>query len=190
MQTAPPPGLVAKPAAWGGLSRQPHVTGANDPRRSKRTPHESSGSSMPYAGAGPAPVAAVTGGDMQMTGSHGIWTRAGRTLLAGVALVALAAVLAAGLSACGGDSGVAGTYKYGSGTEKQMAEFKLTLNDDKTYKLAGPDPLGGGGDVSITGTYVLDGDKIALKDEEGVESDTGTVDGDKLVFPTVTWVKE
>jgi len=128
---------------------------------------------------------------MQRTGSHGIGASARRALLACVAVVTLAAVLAAGLSACGGNSSsVSGTYKYGSGTESQMAEFKLTLNDDKTYKLAGPDPLGGADDVSITGTYVLDGDKIALKDEQGTESEAGTVDGDKLVFPTVTWAKE
>ncbi len=129
---------------------------------------------------------------MKRTDSHGIGASATRALLACVALVALAAVLAAGLSACGGSEGgsVAGTYKYSSGTEKQMADFKLTLNDDKTYKLAGPDPLGGESEVSITGTYSLVGDKIGLKDEQGVESEAGTVDGDKLVFPTVTWVKE
>jgi len=117
---------------------------------------------------------------------------AGRSLLLMASLVATALLLAAGLGACGGSGGetsVAGTYKYDSGTEKQMAEFKLTLNDDKTYTLAGPNPLGGE-DVSITGPYTLEGDKIALKDEKGVESEAGTVEGDKLVFPTVTWVKE
>ncbi|MCX6373937.1 MAG: hypothetical protein NTX16_12840 [Actinobacteria bacterium] len=114
--------------------------------------------------------------------------RAGAALLALIALVALAALVAAGLAACGGGSGVTGTYKYASGTEKQMAEFKLTLNEDKSFKLDGPNPLGGD-DVSIAGTYALDGDKITLT-MDGTESDPGTVDGDKLVFETVTWVKE
>jgi hypothetical protein len=182
--------VSADAVASGALEAADATSNANGARRSRRAPHESSGSRMPHDGAGPAPAAAVTGGLMKRTDSHGIEADAGRALLACVALVALAAVLTVGLSACGGSSGVVGTYKYGSGTEKQMADFKLTLNDDETYKLAGPDPLGGGGDVSITGTYVLDGDKIALKDEKGVESETGTVDGDKLVFPTVTWVKE
>ncbi|MEI6450235.1 MAG: hypothetical protein WCP98_09825 [Actinomycetes bacterium] len=117
---------------------------------------------------------------------------AGRSLLLMAVLVATALLLAAGLGACGGSGGetsVAGTYKYDSGSEKQMAEFKLTLNDDKKWTLAGPDPLGGE-DVSVTGAYTLEGDKIVLKDEKGVESEAGTVDGVKLVFTTVTWVKE
>ena len=81
---------------------------------------------------------------MKRTERHGIGANAVRALLACVALVAFAAVLAAGLSACGGSGGVAGACKCGSGAEKQMAELKLTLNDDKTRKLAGPDPFGGG----------------------------------------------
>jgi len=111
-----------------------------------------------------------------------------RTLLVCISTIALAAALAAGLSACGGTS-VAGTYKYDSGTEKQVAEFKLTLNDDETFTLAGPNPLGGD-DVSIAGTYAIDGDSISLTMPDSTESDPGTVEGDKLVFETVTWVKE
>ena len=121
--------------------------------------------------------------------------RPGTTTMSGalamIALVALAALLLAGLSACGGGSSSSetGTYKYDSGTEKQMAEFTLTLSEGGTYTLAGPNPLGGD-DVSITGTYTMDGDKIGLKDEKGVESEAGTVEGDKIVFETVTWVKQ
>jgi hypothetical protein len=125
---------------------------------------------------------------MQSTRRQEARRRTGTALFALIALLALAALMAAGLAACGGGSGVTGTYKYASGSEKQMAEFKLTLNDDKSFKLAGPNPLGGD-DVSIAGTYTLDGDKIALT-MDGTESDPGTVDGDKLVFETVTWLKE
>jgi hypothetical protein len=110
-------------------------------------------------------------------------------LVAVVGAIALAVVIAAVLSACGGSSGVAGTYKFDSGSQKTIAKFELTLNDDKTFKLAGPNPLGGA-EVSISGTYVLDGDKISLKDKKGVESEVGTVQGDKLVFKDVTWVKK
>jgi hypothetical protein len=110
-------------------------------------------------------------------------------VLALVIVAALAALIVAGLSACGG-AGVAGTYAFDSGSEKQMAEFKLTLNDDDTFTLAGPNPLGGEEEVTINGTYTLDGDSISLKDSEGTESEVGTVDGDKLVFQDVTWVKE
>ena len=89
-------------------------------------------------------------------------------------------------TSCGG--GVTWTYTFGSGTEKQMAELKLTLNDDRSFKLVGPDPLGGD-KVSIAGTCKLDGDKISLKMTDGTGSEPDTVDGDKLVFADVTWVK-
>jgi len=126
---------------------------------------------------------------MHKTRRHGVGSSVAGRVLALVIIAALAALIVAGLSACGSTS-VAGTYKFDSGTEKQMAEFKLTLNDDDTFKLAGPTPLGGEEEVSINGTYTLDGDKISLKDSEGTESEAGTVDGDKLVFEDVTWVKE
>jgi hypothetical protein len=104
------------------------------------------------------------------------------------ALVAAVALAGLALAACGGAS-ITGDYKFDTGTEKQMAEFTLTLNDDDTFKLAGPNPLGGG-DVTIDGTYTVDGDKISLKMSDGSESDPGTIDGDKLVFEDVTWVKQ
>ena len=89
-------------------------------------------------------------------------------LVTAVATFALVVIIAAALSACGGSS-VAGTYKYESGSEKMMADFKLTLNDDETMALSRPNPLGGD-DVTVKGTFA--------------------VDGDKLVFTDVTWVKE
>ena len=42
-------------------------------------------------------------------------------------------------TSCGG-GGVTGTQTFESGTEKQLAELKVTLNDDKSFKLVGPDP--------------------------------------------------
>jgi len=108
--------------------------------------------------------------------------------LALVLVVALSAMLAVGLTACGG-GGIAGDYKYDSGSETTMTDFTLTLNDDDTFKLSGPNPAGGA-DLSISGTYKLEGDKISLVDPTGTESEVGTVDGDKLVFGDVTWVKQ
>ncbi len=114
---------------------------------------------------------------------------AGRAL-ALLIIVALGALVIAGLSACGGgDDGVAGTYKFDSGSEEGMEGFTLTLNDDDTFALTQADPEGGE-DVSIDGTYTLDGDKITLEVEDGSDSEVGTVEGDKLVFETITWVKE
>ena len=43
--------------------------------------------------------------------------------------------------------------------------------------------------MSIAGTYRLDGDKISPKMTDGTGSEPDTVDGDKLVFADVTWVK-
>ena len=129
---------------------------------------------------------------MQKRRRHNAGGRRGRTLLALIALVALVSLLSAGLGACGGGSSapsVTGTYKFDSGTATQMAQFKLTLNDDETFKLAGPNPLGGE-DAVITGKYTLAGDKISLDMGDGTESEPGTVDGDKLVFADVTWIKE
>jgi len=105
-----------------------------------------------------------------------------------IALVTIASLLTAGLVACGSTS-VTGTYKFQSGTDKQLSEYKLTLNDDKTFKLAGPDPTTSR-EVSIAGTFKLDGDKITLEMAHGVETDPGTVDGGQLVFKEATWVKE
>lgn len=114
---------------------------------------------------------------------------AGRAL-ALLLIMALGALVVAGLSACGdGSDSVAGAYKFDSGSEEGMEGFTLTLNDDDTFKLAQPNPEGGE-EMSITGTYTLDGDKITLKVEDGSDSEVGTVDGDKLVFETITWVKE
>ncbi len=114
-------------------------------------------------------------------------TAAGRALTV-LALVALAALLLGGLAACGGSS-VTGDYKYDSGSEQGMEGFTLTLNDDDTFTLMQPNPEGGE-DIGINGTYTVDGDSIVLKDEASSQSETGTVDGDKLVFETVTWVKQ
>lgn len=108
--------------------------------------------------------------------------------LALLLLVVLGALVVAGLSACGGSS-VAGTYVYDSGTEQGMEGFTLTLDADETFMLAQPNPEGGE-DIGISGTYTVDGDKISLKNEDGSESEPGTVDGDKLVFETITWVKK
>ncbi len=114
---------------------------------------------------------------------------AGRAL-ALLIIVALGALIVAGLSACGGgDDGVAGAYKFDSGSEEGMEGFTLTLNDDDTFALAQADPEGGE-DVSINGTYTLDGEKITLEVEDGSDSEVGTVEGDKLVFETITWVKQ
>ncbi|MBE0529031.1 MAG: hypothetical protein IH629_07510 [Thermoleophilia bacterium] len=113
-----------------------------------------------------------------------------RRALTALALVALAALLLGGLAACGSSSGsVAGDYKYDSGSEQGMEGFTLKLNDDDTFTLTAPNPEGGE-DIGINGTYTVDGDNISLKNEDGSESEPGTVDGDKLVFETVTWVKQ
>ena len=129
-----------------------------------------------------------TGGHVQTSRPAGRKWRAPTVLGAAAVTIALAVILVAALSACGGSS-VAGTYKYDSGSETAMADFKLTLNDDETMALSGPNPLGGD-DLTIKGAYAVDGDQISLKDDKGVESEAGTVDGDRLVFETVTWVKE
>jgi hypothetical protein len=116
-------------------------------------------------------------------------------------ILALGAMVIAGLGACGGDAasgdespaavdaGVTGTYKFDSGTEEGMEAFTLTLNDDETFTLTQPDPEGGE-DVGIGGTYAVDGDTISLTNDEGSESETGTIEGEKLVFETITWVKQ
>ena len=70
-----------------------------------------------------------------------------------------------------------------------MEGFTLTLSDDETFTLSQPNPEGGEA-IGISGTYTVDGDKISLKNDDGSESEPGTVDGDKLVFETVTWVKK
>ena len=116
-------------------------------------------------------------------------------------ILALAALVVAGLGACGSDTGdgdaaapdestgVAGVYAYESGTEEGMDAFTLTLKDDGTFSLTQPDPETGE-EVGINGTYTVDGDAISLSNDEGSESDTGTVEGDKLVFETITWVRK
>ena len=104
--------------------------------------------------------------------------RAAYVTLALLALVALTAVVAA----CGG---VEGTYKLAEGDDT-MKDFTLILEGDE-FTLGGPNPLGGD-DISYTGTYTVDGDKISLN-MEGEESEVGTIDGNKLVFEDVTWEK-
>jgi hypothetical protein len=111
--------------------------------------------------------------------------------LALLLVLALGALVVAGLSACGdGGTDVSGTYVFDSGTEEGMEGFTLTLGSDETFTLAqeGTEEAEG---MSISGTYTLDGDKITLKVEgEDGESEVGTVEGDKLVFDTITWVKQ
>jgi hypothetical protein len=125
---------------------------------------------------------------MQGTRSDRVRAHIQGRALALLLVVALGALVVAGLSACGSTS-VAGTYAYDSGTEQGMEGFTLTLNDDETFTLSQPNPEGGEA-IGISGTYTVDGDKISLKNEDGSESEPGTVDGDKLVFETVTWVKK
>jgi hypothetical protein len=127
--------------------------------------------------------------------------RKGRALLL-LLILALGALVITGLGACGGESsddggaapsdegtGVAGVYAYESGTEEGMDAFTLTLKDDGTFSLTQTDPETGE-EVGINGTYTVDGDAISLTNDEGSESDAGTVEGDKLVFETITWVKQ
>lgn len=118
-------------------------------------------------------------------------------------ILALGALVIAGLAACGSDTSddggaattgdestsVAGVYAYDSGTEEGMDAFTLTLNDDETFSLTQPDQESGE-EVGINGTYSVDGESISLTNDEGSESDTGTVEGDKLVFETITWVRQ
>ena len=84
---------------------------------------------------------------------------------------------------------VTGAYGFDSGTEEGMEEFTLTLNDDDTFALTQPNPEGGE-DIGISGTYTLEGEKITLTADDNQESEVGTVEGDKLVFETITWVKK
>lgn len=109
------------------------------------------------------------------------------TLLLAVALVTL---IVAGLSACGGGTDVAGTYVFDSGTEEGMEGFTLTLDGDETFTL-GMESTEDAEGMTISGTYTVDGDQITLKAEgEDGESEAGTIEGDKLVFETITWVKQ
>jgi hypothetical protein len=119
-------------------------------------------------------------------------------LLVFLVVLTIGALLVTGLGACGdsGDEGagteevsVTGAYGFDSGTEEGMEEFTLTLNDDDTFALTQPDPEGGE-DVGINGTYALEGDKITLTASDSEETEVGTVEGDKLVFETITWVKQ
>ena len=107
------------------------------------------------------------------------------TLVTAFALIALTALLAAALAACGG-GGVDGTYGMTEG-EDAMKDFTLTL-DGGEFTLAGPNPMGGE-DIEFKGTYTVDGDKISL-DMEGEESEAGTIDGDRLEFETIVWTKK
>ena len=129
-------------------------------------------------------------------------------LLALLLIVALGTLLMAGLSACGsdtatdatgsdptpvetesGDGTVAGSYSVKTTSEEGMDAFTLTLKDDGTFALTQPDP-DTGKEVGIGGTYTIAGDKLSLTNDEGSESDAGTIDGDQLVFETITWVKQ
>ena len=79
--------------------------------------------------------------------------RAAFVTLALLALIALTAVVAA----CGG---VEGTYSLTEGDET-MKDFTLTLEGDE-FTLAGPNPMGDE-DITFTGTYNVDGDKISSR---------------------------
>jgi hypothetical protein len=124
--------------------------------------------------------------------------------------VILGTLALAGLSACGSEaatevassetateqstnvpesSSVTGSYKVETTTEEGMDAFTLTLKDDGAFTLTHPDPSGGE-DVGIGGTYTVEGDKIGMTNDEGSESDTGAVKGDRLVFETITWVRQ
>jgi hypothetical protein len=113
-------------------------------------------------------------------------------------VLTIGALLVTGLGACGDSGGegtgteevsVTGAYGFDSGTEEGMEEFTLTLNDDDTFALTQPNPEGGE-DIGISGAYTLEGDKITLTADDNQESEVGTVEGDKLVFETITWVKQ
>jgi len=43
---------------------------------------------------------------------------------------------------------------------------------------------------SVAGTYTVDGDNITLKAKGVDEVEKGTIEDGRLVFKTVTWVKE
>jgi hypothetical protein len=133
-------------------------------------------------------------------------SRGSKGLLALLMILAIGVFLIAGLSACGGDpatstdateqaddssaeSSVAGSYKVETTTEDGMDAFTLTLKDDGTFSLMQPDPETGE-EVGIGGTYTVADDKITMTNDEGSESDAGTVDGDKLVFETITWARQ
>ena len=117
------------------------------------------------------------------------WGATGRALSL-LLVVALGAMIVVGLSACGGSTDVTGTYVFDSGSEEGMEGFTLTLDGDGKFTLAQEGTEGAEG-MSIAGTYAVDGDKITLKAEgEDGESEVGTVEGDKLVFETITWVKQ
>jgi hypothetical protein len=117
------------------------------------------------------------------------WGATGRALSI-LLVVALGAMIVAGLSACGGDTDVAGTYVFDSGSEEGMEGFTLTLDGDETFTL-GQESTEDAEGMTISGTYTVDGDQITLKAEgEDGESEVGTVEGDKLVFETITWVKQ
>ena len=132
------------------------------------------------------------------------------SLLTLLLMVTLGALVLAGLSACGNaattedtgsepttqpstnapeSSSVTGSYKVESTTEEGMDAFTLALKDDGTFTLTQPNP-DGGEDVGIGGTYTIEGDKIGMTNDEGSEADTGTVDGDRLVFETITWARQ
>lgn len=104
--------------------------------------------------------------------------RAALVTLALLALVALASTLAA----CGG---IEGTYTLTEGDDT-MKDFTLKIEGDE-FTLSGPDPSSGG-ELTLTGTYTVEGDKISLT-MQGQESEVGTIDGNKLVFDEVTWEK-
>ena len=110
-----------------------------------------------------------------------------RKYLAVITLVVLVVGLALAAVACGG-GGVAGTYKVESG-DQQLKDVKLVLNDDGTFEISGPD-ADTGKTMTIPGTYTLDGDAMTMKAKGVDEAEKGTVKDGKLVFETVTWVKE
>jgi len=110
-----------------------------------------------------------------------------RRLVAVVTVVVLLAGLMLAMVACGGTD-VAGTYKA-EGDDPEFQSAELVINDDETFKVSVTIP-GSDEEVSFTGTYTLDGDKITLSAEGMNETEAGTVEDGKLVFDEVTWVKE
>jgi hypothetical protein len=110
-----------------------------------------------------------------------------RKYLALATLVVLVAAVAAAVAACGG-GGVAGTYKIDS-DQAALKDVRMTLADDGTFKITGPD-ADTGKTMTVKGTYAVKGDTIKLLAEGIEQPESGTVKDGKLVFKGLTWVLE